>query len=78
MESGLHLIDVIVSGLLRSPENESGSTEEFEIDPEEILHIPFDDERDIFLGTSVSRLRTGKCQTDKPQSSGVTDDMDLD
>ncbi|VDK72105.1 unnamed protein product [Litomosoides sigmodontis] len=67
----------MIKGLLRSPENESG-TEEFEIDPEEVLHIPIDDERDIFSGSSVSGLRSDECQTGKPQSGAVTDDMDLD
>ncbi|KAL3990538.1 hypothetical protein ACH3XW_32190 [Acanthocheilonema viteae] len=63
----------MIKGLLRSPENESGATEEFEIDEEEMLDIPLKDEHNCLLNASTSRVANGKCQTD-----GITDDMDLD
>uniref|UniRef100_A0A0R3RVH3 Golgi to ER traffic protein 4 homolog n=1 Tax=Elaeophora elaphi TaxID=1147741 RepID=A0A0R3RVH3_9BILA len=68
----------MIKGLLRSPENESGTAEESETDPEEMLSIPFKDEYDKFSVASTSRLTDGVFQTDAAQDDLITDDMDLD
>lgn len=69
---------VIISGLLKTSENESGTTEEFETDSEEALHIPLSNETECLVGTSKSKLASGIFPMDAAQSDGLSDNMDLD
>lgn len=64
--------------MLRSPENESGTTEEFETDSEEMLYIPLDSEPGCLMNASQRILKGAVFQTDAAQSDSITDDMDLD
>ncbi|KAK6112811.1 hypothetical protein QQG55_49130 [Brugia pahangi] len=68
----------MIKGLLRSPESESGTAEEFEIDSEEMLYIPLSSKTECLAGTSKSRTAGRVFQTDEAQTDDITDDMDLD
>uniref|UniRef100_A0A8R1TR36 Uncharacterized protein n=1 Tax=Onchocerca volvulus TaxID=6282 RepID=A0A8R1TR36_ONCVO len=68
----------MIKGLLKTSENESGTTEEFETDSEEALHIPLSNETECLVGTSKSKLASGIFPMDAAQSDGLSDNMDLD
>uniref|UniRef100_A0A915PU69 Uncharacterized protein n=1 Tax=Setaria digitata TaxID=48799 RepID=A0A915PU69_9BILA len=68
----------VIKGLLKTPENDLGTAEEFETDSEEILCLPFSNETECLVGTSKGKLASEVFPADGAHSSSITDDMDLD